>query len=371
MNFVVNSTIFKQALHVVKGAWSNNQNGPAILRCVKFEMHEGALRLMCTDTNLEIVHDVDVEWESVPTENASYGIPGEEIFRLFDLLPEDTRVNIDIDPVIFNITVSLAFGEYEMMGQNGEHFPNPIYEIVKKDAKETVAFDLSRFHAGTDFVKDTTSKDLSRPGMNYVLLDSKNPCAVATTGTRIAKYDFGNPLVELQQSLMIDPKIIENIVSSNSTMSCNVTYDKQRISFAFGNTKVSGLTTSANFPKYQSIFEKDVSATGRFNRQDMIRALRIVRAFYNESRLITLSASDDDMLCKISATDMDSGNNAETSIDMNIDGSFSVMFNADILRDTINVFDTDTLLIKAADPGPYFIGLPESDHMISAIMPIS
>jgi len=372
MHFIANSTIFKQALSIIKGAYSTSDRLPAILRCIKFHQEKNMLRLMATNTDIEICHDMDVEWESIESSNeTAYGVPGEEMFKLFDLLPEDMKIEIIIDPDTFMVEVIHSFGSYECAGYNGEHFPNPIYEVVQKEKEDTVSFDLSQFKAGTDFVKSAVSNDLSRPGLNYVLLDAKHPCAVATTGTRIAKYDFGHPLVDLERSLMIDPKIIQNIATSNSTMSCTVTYDRQRISFAFGNTKVSGLTTTANFPKYLPVFQKDVIATGAFNRQELIQALRSVRAFYNsDSRVIILDASN--MFCTITATDVESGKKGKTSFAMDLDGrGFSVLLDAQFLMDTVNDFDSDDLSIQATERGPYYIGVAGTNHAISAIMPIS
>ena len=355
MKFSIKQDVLAETLQVVGTAIGKNSTLP-ILECFLFSLKGKDLSVAATDLDISVRKTVQV---INPTGEGAIALPGGILASAVKSLPKEDLL-FEINLKTQNVKIKTSAGEYSLVGEVGEDFPN-IPELDTANSIQLVGVNLIEALEATLFA---TSNDELRPaftGVNFIL--NGNMTCVATDAKKLVKYQLYNVSSKTKQEFLLPRKGGHALKSAlNKTESVYMSSDENNAFFKTGNTEVICRLVAARYPDYEAVIPKNNPYTLSVNRKDLLSVLRRVQLFSNKATYqVVLSIAESQLT--ISAEDLDFANKAEESLPCTFDGSnLEIAFNARFTEQVLKSFNSTEVVFELAAPNVAAIVRPAIEN---------
>jgi len=281
------------------------------------------------------------------------------------------------DDLVFKISskkveIKTSFGEYNIMGQSSEEFPDK----VKVDEKEGVSFDSNKIEELIDYTIDSTSTDDLKPSLQGVLFDinEAKTTLVSTDGHRLSKIEEpqNNPIskkiiiptkfLKLTQSFLLKNQKIEVLIGENHAQ------------VFFEGAKISTRLIKDSYPDYEKVIPKNNDTEITIETKKLINSLKRVSVFSNKkTKQATLIINNNEIFITAEDTETAASAKEKISCTQNNDKKITIAFNGDYLKEILEKTKTEETKILLKDELSAALIVPKEEPMsnkISLLMPI-
>ena len=262
--------------------------------------------------------------------------------------------------------------EVTLAGINASEFP-PLPRIGETP---TLTIDKALFETDLPLVTVAASSDESRPlltGIKFVKKDGAVEL-VATDGYRLA-LKKNSTLSGLAKEFVISARTLSDVkqmIAEEKSETVGVFFDEphNQVTFVLPHIHVSALLIEGDYPPYEKIIPKNHTTSVVFNKEDLLKAVKLASVYAKESANIVRFKVEPEKVT-VSANSPQIGEN-KTTIAARVEGEGGeIAFNARFLLDLLGVFKDDELIFEMGGPlAPGVFRLPKDEAYLHIIMPV-
>ena len=371
MNFTINSgTLYSQLQTVSRVLLAKNTM--SILNDFLFEIHDNTLQIKASDSETTMTAKLPLD---VCSGDVRVTI---EAAWLLNLLKEfsDQPLTFEIDTDNFRIQMSSPNGEYQLVGHNGDEYP----EMRQMDESETNTF-LINSQTLLSCINRTlfsTGNDDIRPVMNgiYFDLDTDKGTVVATDAHKLVRLVCTSFHADAPVSFILAKKpanILRNILGRENG-DVLVTFDKKNILFTTDSLTLVCRQIEGRYPNYNAVIPQNNDRNVVVDRQTLMSAIRRVGVSANKaSNLIKLTISTNQV--ELAAQDIEFSISARETIPCQYEGEpIQIGFKWTFLLEILSVMECEEVMICLADHARPGLILPlqnaENEDLTMLLMPM-
>ena len=370
MKFIVSSTALFSHLQAISRV-INSKNSLPILDCFLMELQDGTLSMTASDSETTLCTSVETnEYEG----DGRFAVSSKTLLEALKEIPEQP-LTFNINPDNLEITVNYQNGQYSMMGQNADEYPQA-QNLGANAVSVTMGADI--LNTGVNRTFFATADDELRPVMNGIYFDitTEDITLVASDGHKLVRYKTYAVRGE-EKAAFILPKKPANLLKSllpKEQGDVQIGFDDRNATFTLENYRMVCRLIEGRYPNYNSVIPQNNPHKAILDRATFISALRRVSVFSSQSSsLIKLSLSDN--LMKISAQDIDFSTSAEETVICQYDGNaMSIGFKSSFLIDILNNMSSQNVVVELADPSRAGVIIPEeqeeNEDLLMLLMPM-
>lgn len=370
MKFIVSSTALFSHLQAISRV-INSKNSLPILDCFLMELQDGTLSMTASDSETTLCTSVETnEYEG----DGRFAVSSKTLLEALKEIPEQP-LTFNINPGNLEITVNYQNGQYSMMGQNADEYPQA-QNLGANAVSVTMGADI--LNTGVNRTFFATADDELRPVMNGIYFDitTEDITLVASDGHKLVRYKTYAVRGE-EKAAFILPKKPANLLKSllpKEQGDVQIGFDDRNATFTLENYRMVCRLIEGRYPNYNSVIPQNNPHKAIIDRATFISALRRVSVFSSQSSsLIKLSLSDN--LMKISAQDIDFSTSAEETVICQYDGNaMSIGFKSSFLIDILNNMSSQNVVVELADPSRAGVIIPEeqeeNEDLLMLLMPM-
>lgn len=344
MRFSISSAELKEQLQIISGAIGSNPVLP-ILEDFLFQIDGDKLTIVATDLETFIAAELTVHSE----EGGSVAIPAKILLDTLKQLPTQP-ITFSVDLETFAIAITSAFGQYELVGEDGNDYP----KLPMPEATEHVEMPAPLLLEGINKTIFATSSDDLRPAMTgvFVQMDDSGVTFVSTDAHKLVKYTFKEINSGVQSSLILPKKalgLLKNALSDTPGI-VKVSFSRTNAFFYFDNQTIVCRLIDARYPEYGAVIPKDSPNVMTIVRQDLLNSLKRIANYANKTtNQVKLHISEKGLT--IEAEDLDFSNKAREQMPCYYEGQSMVIgFNAKFLIEMLNVIGGDNVRLMLSSP---------------------
>ena len=371
MKFTASSADLLQALRTVNGAVPSKSTMP-ILECILFRRSDDRLLLAATDLEISLVQHADVQFEDGPAGGAAttVAVPAKRLIDTLRALP-DVPITFVSDEE-FGITLETDQGHYEMVGQDGEEYPDlPSFSDETEITLEGAL--LKRAIKKTSFA---VSNDALRPAMMgiYFELGPDGGRAVATDGHRLVKLNHESITSEEPIELIVPQKAVSLAERVAGEGTCTISIGGGYAGFDFGDTQLFARMIDESYPNYEAVIPEEHDKELTVNAESMLAAVKRVALYSsNMTHQIRLNMRQGEV--EISAEDIERSSSAREIVLCEYDGEeMEIGFNSNYLQEVLGNIDADDAVFHFSSPNRAGVVMPaeqgEDEEILMLIMPV-
>lgn len=365
MKFTIEKNALLAAISIVSKALPSHTPTP-ILEGILLQAKDGSLRLLCSDSSLQIE-------TTVPADVLEIGetvIPGKLFNEIVRKLPEG-EVEIEVREKDTKISAFISCGASKTNIQciDATFFPEmPLMSAIKTiTIKQTVLRDMIR---QTAFA---TALDEARPILTGVLFETKENVLtlVALDGYRlairreecIAQGDVNAvvPASSLNEMIKIlgdeDTDIVVSLSHSN-------------IMIDLSHTRINAVLLTGEFMKYASIIPKEHIGCMRVDRRELLFAIERASLMARESKNNLVRFNIDQEMLSISSNS--EIGNVYDQIPISLTGSdLEIAFNAKYMIDVLSKLEDEVIqLLFNTNISPCMIEPVQGNAYLYLVLPV-
>jgi len=372
MKFVVSSTDLLSHLQAINRV-INSKNTLPILDNFLFNLTDKTLEITATD--LETTMITHMELENV-SEEGSLAIPARILMDTLKEFPEQPLTfNINVES--FTVVLSTENGEFTIVGQNAEDFPN--IPTIKEEQEKSVRFDTNLLLNGISKTIFATAEDEMRPVMNGVFLelDESQVTFVASDAHKLVRYIRTDITPGVQASLILPKKpasLLRNILLKEDG-DVNLSFDDKNAAFELPNYRLICRLTEGNYPSYSTVIPDGNDNHLIIDRVEFLNTLRRVSVFANQaSQLVKLSLKGNQIT--VSAQDIDFSISAYENIKCQYDSDeMEIGFKSIFLQEILSNISSEDVRLELSDPSQAGLVIPtetegEEEDVLMLLMPM-
>ena len=342
-----------------------------ILSNVLLRASGAALLLKATDLEREVV-------EQAPARIATPGaatVPAHLLHDIVRKLPDGAEVAIERDPEKERLTITAGQSRFALQTLPAEDFP----DLAGGDFPhrfEVQAADLKRLIDKTRFAISTEETRYYLNGIYlHTAMRGEQPTlrAVATDGHRLALVELDRPEGAAGMAGVIIPRktvheLQRLIEASDQPVAVAVSASKVRLEI--GTVTLTSKLIDGTFPDYNRVIPVNNDKRLTVERGIFRQAVDRVSTISSErGRAVKLALSDGKLTLSVSNPDSGSANE---EIEADYDAApLDIGFNARYLIDIADQLESDTALLKLADPGsPTLIQDRDGAAALYVLMPM-
>ena len=221
------------------------------------------------------------------------------------------------------------------------------------------------------------SQDTTRPALSGVLV-RKEPegfLLVATDGYRLSlrHYKMANNQASESSSFIVPARVFRELLSlkdESKDINMYISQQNNQILFEQDDTILIGRLIEAEFPNFAKIIPSDFSVSVSFDREELLKAVKICSVFARDSaNIIKLALAKDHIM-------VSSGSSAIGENSVRVDAKLSgeeneIAFNARYLLDALSNIDEKDLVFDMIGPlNPGVFRIQGDTSYLHMIMPI-
>ncbi|MDR0893487.1 MAG: DNA polymerase III subunit beta [Mediterranea sp.] len=370
MKFVVSSTALSSHLQASSRV-INSKNALPILDCFLFELEDGTLSVTVSDGEITMVTTIEVSQSDA---NGRFAVVAKTLLDALKEIPEQP-LTFEVNTDTFGITVQYQNGQYSLMGQNADEFPQP---AVLGDNAVRLEMGADVLQEGISRAVFATADDELRPVMNGVYFDMNTDgvTMVASDGHKLVRCKTFTVKSE-ERAAFILPKKPANLLRAllpKESGNISIEFDERNAMFLLENYRMVCRLIEGRYPNYNSVIPQNNPHKVTVDRQQMMGALRRVSIFSSQaSSLIKLRLQENLMV--LSAQDIDFSTSAEESLVCQYAGTpMSIGFKSTFLIDILSNIASEEVVIELADPSRAGVIIPveqaENEDLLMLLMPM-
>ena len=256
-----------------------------------------------------------------------------------------------------------------------DEFPK-LYD-EKGEALATLS--TKELHEDFSSVIFAASVDTARPALSGVLVRQEEGgfLLVATDGYRLSlKHSATRRKSDTNQegsSIIVPARAFREILSAKDegeTITIFVSQGKNQILFQIGQTEFVGRLIEAEFPSFEKIIPNDFSLKTTFDREELLKAVKICSIFARDSaNIIKLSIRKEAII--VSSQTPSLGENT-VDVEAKMTGEENeIAFNAKYLLDVLSHLEPEELTFEMSGPlNPGVFRIKDDASFLHLIMPI-
>lgn len=369
MKISLPADILQKKLSIVHKALSAKADLP-ILSNLYLQAKDRTLLLRSTDLEIGIETTMVAEIE----EEGELVVPAKTFIELVNSFPQEIVTLRTTDK---GLEVRSKKTKSVFQIGNAEEFPRLFEE------KGHVLATLKTKDLKSDFgcVIFAASTESSRPALSGVLMKKEENgfLLVATDGYRLSlKHTLQGQqndvqAVQEEKALIIPARVFREVLSLKESGENITVYggvENNQVIFAYGETMLVGRLIEAEFPPYERIIPADFSLVIRFDREELLKAVKVCAIFARDTaNIITLSCKKDSIIVSSASTTV--GEN-EVKVDAQLKGEENdIAFNAKYLLDALSNIEKNDLTFEMTGPlNPGVFKEYEDPSFLHLIMPI-
>ena len=370
MKFIISSTALFSHLQAISRV-INSKNTLPILDCFLFDLQGGTLSITASDTETTMVTSVEV------TESDSDGRIAITARTLLDAMKEipEQPLTFNIDDKTLEVIVQYMNGQYSVMGQNADEYPQA---ATLSDSAVHVNIPAATLLNGINRTLFATADDELRPVMNGIYFDitPENITMVASDGHKLVKNQ-NLTIKGSEKAAFILPKkpanLLKNILTKEES-SVNIDFDERNAVITLAKYRMVCRLIEGRYPNYNSVIPQNNPYKITIDRAVLLSALRRVSVFSSQSSsLVKLRLEASKLI--ISTQDIDFSTSAEETLSCLYEGApMSIGFKAPFLIDILNNTPGQDVVIELADPSRAGVIVPaeqeEDANLVMLLMPM-
>ena len=368
MKFTISSADLKEQLLIIGGAIGSNPVLP-ILEDFLFKIEDNKLTIVATDLETFIASELEVSSET----NGSIAIPAKILLETLKQLPTQP-ITFNVDMSNFAISITSAFGQYELSGEDGNDYP----KLPAPDAVETVEIPSILILEGINKTLFATSSDELRPAMTGVLLQFSDAGVtfVSTDAHKLVKYTFTEINPGSNNSLILPKKplnLLKNALANNNS-TVKISYSKANAFFNFDNQTIVCRLIDARYPEYNAVIPKENPNVLSIVRNDLLNSLKRIANYANKTtNQVKLHITEKGLT--VEAEDLDFSNKAREQMPCHYEGeNMMIGFNAKFLIEMLSVIGGDNVKLLLSAPNRAGILRQEEEtageDLLMLVMPV-
>jgi DNA polymerase-3 subunit beta len=367
MKFIVSSTALFSHLQAISRV-INSKNTLPIMECFLFDMQDGTLSITASDTETTMITSLEV---SESDSNGRFAIVSKTIMDAMKEIPEQP-LTFNINMESLEITVQYMNGQYSVMGQNADEYPQPA-QMGENAVHVGMAPNI--LLSGINRSIFATADDELRPVMNGIYFDitPESIIMVASDGHKLVRNkNYASKGTE--KAAFILPKKPANLLKNVLPKEVNevsIDFDDRNATFTLENYRLVCRLIEGRYPNYNSVIPQNNPYKIIIDRQVMLSALRRVSVFSSQASKLRLQENQ----IVVSTQDLDFSTSAEETLSCEYTGNpMSIGFKAPFLIDILNNISGQDIIIELADPSRAGIIVPaeqeENEELLMLLMPM-
>ena len=350
-----------QALGVVSRALST-RTSVQILSGVLLEARGGELRLAATDMELSLRATIAAQIEG----DGAIVLPGKTFVDIARLLPGD-EVTIEHKPAESVVHVTAGSASYQLNTYNPEDFPRlPELDVVSTFGveRESLLETISR-------VAKAASRDESRPVLTGVLVQFGGGKLVmaATDSYRLAvkETSFSGTVPDLEA--IVPGRALQELARiANSGDEVEIGVQENQVVFSTDGVWLTTRRIDGQFPNYRQLLPEAFEHELTLPRVELLDVIRRASVMIQRATPLQLRFADGELT--VIARTHEVGESKE-SLPVGYTGEpLEIGFNADFLRDGLELLDSDDVRVKLISPLRPAVIQGEGDDFTYLVMPI-
>ncbi len=350
-----------QALGVVSRALST-RTSVQILSGVLLEARGGELRLAATDMELSLRATIAAQIEG----DGAIVLPGKTFVDIARLLPGD-EVTIEHKPAESVVHVTAGSASYQLNTYNPEDFPRlPELDVVSTFGveRESLLETISR-------VAKAASRDESRPVLTGVLVQFGGGKLVmaATDSYRLAvkETSFSGTVPDLEA--IVPGRALQELARiANSGDEVEIGVQENQVVFSTDDVWLTTRRIDGQFPNYRQLLPEAFEHELTLPRVELLDVIRRASVMIQRATPLQLRFADGELT--VIARTHEVGESKE-SLPVGYTGEpLEIGFNADFLRDGLELLDSDDVRVKLISPLRPAVIQGEGDDFTYLVMPI-
>jgi DNA polymerase III subunit beta len=350
-----------QALAVVARALST-RTSVQILSGVLLEARAGELRLAATDMELSLRASVPAQIEG----DGAIVLPGKTLVDISRLLPGD-EVTIEHRPAESVVRVTAGTASYTLNTYNPEDFPR----LPELDAVSTFSVERESLLETIGRVARAASRDESRPVLTGILVQFGGGKLImaATDSYRLAvkETSFSGTVPDLEA--IVPGRALQElarIASSGDEVEIGV--QENQVLFSTDGVWLTTRRIDGQFPNYRQLLPEAFEHELTLPRVELLDVIRRASVMIQRSTPLQLRFAEGELT--VIARTHEVGESTESLPVAYTGDVLEIGFNADFLRDGLELLDSDDVRVKLISPLRPAVIQGEGDDFTYLVMPI-
>lgn len=324
--------------------------------------------LTLSSTDLEI--GIQASLPATVEEEGSVTVPAKTFIELINSLPNE-RISLILEDNTLKVASKKTKSSFQTIPST--EFPK-LYE-EKGDLLASVK--LTELRKDVSLVVFSASTDTVRPALSGILMKSEGEgfLFVGTDGYRLSlKHHAGTPgAVSTDQELLIPARVFREVLSLKDVdedISLYVAKNSNQVIFEQKDFILVGRLIQGDFPKYEKIIPTDHGSQLSFDREELLKAVKICSIFARESaNIVKLTLQKEKII--VSSQTQSLGDNTVDVEAVLIGEENEIAFNAKYLLDALSHIEKDVLVFEMTGPlNPGVFKIKDDATFLHLIMPI-
>jgi DNA polymerase III subunit beta len=350
-----------QALGVVSRALST-RTAVQILSGILLEARGGELRLAATDMELSLRASLSAQIEG----DGAIVLPGKTFVDIARLLPGD-EVTIEHRATESVVHVTAGTASYTLNTYNAEDFPR----LPELDAVNTFAVERESLLETIGRVARAASRDESRPVLTGILVQfgGEKLVMAATDSYRLAvkETSFSGSVPDLEA--IVPGRALQELARiAGSGDEIEIGVQENQVLFSSDGVWLTTRRIDGQFPNYRQLLPEAFEHELTLPRSELLDVIRRASVMIQRATPLQLRFAEGELT--VVARTHEVGESKE-SLPVGYTGEpLEIGFNADFLRDGLELLDTDDVRVKLISPLRPAVIQGEGDDFTYLVMPI-
>src|SRR5947209_6056580 len=350
-----------QALGVVSRALST-RSSVQILSGILLEARAGELRLAATDMELSLRASLAAQIEG----DGSIVLPGKTLVDIARLLPGD-EVTIEHKPAESVVHVTAGTASYTLNTYNPEDFPR----LPELEAVSTFSVERESLLETIQRVARAASRDESRPVLTGVLVQfgGGKLTMAATDSYRLAVKEttFSGTVPDLEA--IVPGRALQELARvANSGEEVEVGVQENQVLFSTDGVWLTTRRIDGQFPNYRQLLPESFEHELTLPRVELLEVIRRASVMIQRATPLQLRFAEGELT--VIARTHEVGESQESLPVAYTGDVLEIGFNADFLRDGLELLDSDDVRVKLISPLRPAVIQGEGDDFTYLVMPI-
>src|SRR5579872_1288041 len=347
------------------------RNTIPILANVLIRAEGASLALKATDLDLEVVETIAAE----ASPGGATTVPAHMFYEIVRKLPEGTQIVLEASGDRAVLSIRAGRSRFTLQTLPESDFP----DLAAGDLSHRfslAAADLRRLIEKTQFAISTEETRYYLNGIYLHTVNSGNSLilrAVATDGHRLAQFELAAPLgAEGMPGIIVPRKTVGEVqrLIEGGEGEIAIELSQSKIRFTLGRAVLTSKLIDGTFPDYGRVIPLGNDKVLEVNKRDFEQAVDRVSTVSSErGRAVKLSLSGGRLV--LSVTNPDSGSATE-ELEVGYEAEpLDIGFNSRYLLDIAAQLESDTAVLKLADPGsPTLLADKDAKGALYVLMPM-
>ncbi len=372
MKFVVSSIDLLNHLQALSRVISSKNTLP-ILDNYLFRLDGKTLEVTASDLETTMVTTLELENASG---SGSIAMPAKLITDSLREFP-DQPLTFTINTDTYAVTISSENGQFSVMGQHGEDFPQ--LPKIKPERSVSLAIPTSSLVSGITSTLFATADDELRPVMNgiFIELNPTDITFVASDAHKLVRYRRTDVKADASASFILPKKpasLLKNLLAKGSEQ-VSIEFDDKNAFFTSPSFQVVCRLVEGNYPSYNSVIPSNNPNKLLIDRIKLLNTVRRVSVFSNQaSNLIRLSLKGNRLT--VSAQDIDFATSAVEELACQYNGDeIEIGFKSTFMVEILSNIQSAEVSIELSDASRAGLFIPfdkenEVEDVLMLLMPM-